>query len=217
MYQHGKRTKPPFSFRILLGVAAIVGMTLIVTAVILSKDLGNRTTPVTGAEIVTEIGEDGSDKIKIDEPLFYMELPVDWKLQERRNDENINFYAWVSTRQGGADRKLTLYIDRLPQNHKLVRLLPLTSSNDRFILGNVSDDCANFVNVKGTEPVEAKWENVAFMCDPIINNQTIGTGTEQGGIAANLKGHKYFFFYEDHNIYPEDSILIQALKSFRAR
>ena len=53
--------------------------------------------------------------------------------------------------------------------------------------------------------------------DPISANQTIGTGTVQSGIAAKIGQHKYFFYYEDHNIRPDDKILQDALRSFVAR
>lgn len=217
MYQHGKRTKQPRSFKILLGVAGILGLAIVVAAVILVRDSGKQSEQKSGGTIVTEIGEDGEDSLKIDEPMFSFELPVDWKLAERRNDEHTNFYIWNSTKQGGNDRKLTLHIDRLPQSYKLVKMLPLSPSDDKFILGNISDDCADFASTQGNAAVEAKWEGVIFMCDPIRNNQTIGTGSVEGGIGSSLKGHNYFFYYEDHNIHPDNNILTKAIRSFRAK
>src|SRR5690606_5693027 len=119
---------------------------------------------------------------------------------------------------------LLLHIDVMPASYKITRIQPLVVSGNGFNLGNLSGHCISFAKdadavrqSQGNAPVEAKWEDVLFMCDPIEANQTIGTGTAEGGIAAKIGKHKFFFYYEDHNIRPDDRILQNALRSFRAR
>ncbi|MDQ3123883.1 MAG: hypothetical protein M3Q14_04335 [bacterium] len=225
LYQHGKRTRQTRNTKVFLGVFAIVGAALVTAALIVSKDIGNSTAPKTNVPIVTEVGENEEDKLQINEKLFSFKLPSDWKLLEKRNDQN-HFYVWTATKKGASDRKLTIYVDTMPGEPKIVRLQPITPENKKLFLGNISGDCVGFAGntsvnrqPKDTTPFNAKWENVSFLCDPIVNNQTVGTGTVSGGIATPLTGsqgkHTYFFFYQDHNIRPDDKILIDALKSFQ--
>lgn len=221
MYQHGRRTKSQKSKGSLLAALAIVGVVVLIVAYIVHKDIAGSTAPKTNVPIVTEVGaEDDEEKLKINENLFSFDLPADWKLSSSRKDGRQHFYIWNSTKKGAADRRLTLYVDIMPANHKLVKLQPITPNGAKLILGNLSDDCVNFAGSadrQGNAEFEAKWENVSFMCDPIKANQTIGTGTVEGGIKTTVGNHSYFFFYEDHNIRPDSQILADVLRSFVAR
>lgn len=224
MYQHGKRTRRPKNRKVILHAAVVLGAALIGVALILQRDLATSTQEKTTVPIVTEVGEEKQDVININEPLFTMELPADWVLTNRVQESYANYYEWRSTKQGGDDRRLLLHIDIMPPSYKLTRLQPLTVNGNGFTLGNISGHCIEFAkdvdNVRRAQsnaPVEVKWENVFFICDPIEANQTVGTGTAEGGIAAKIGRHSYFFYWEDHNIRPDDKILQDALRSFRAR
>lgn len=223
MYQHGKKPRRKTNPKVYLQAAVLLGISLIVAAWILHKDLATSTEKKTTVPIVTEIGETKKDVITVSEPLFTLELPSDWKQERRVQSKVANYYEWRSTKPGANDRRLFLHIDTMPQSYKITKLQPLSPNGNKFILGNLSDTCVNFVSIpiSSNAPVQARWENVTFMCDPIINNQTIGTGSEAGGIATSLSGssgtHQYFFYFEDHNIRPDDTILVNVLKSFQAR
>jgi hypothetical protein len=225
MYQHGKRTKQARSKAAFMATTIILSVVVLVGLYIVQKDIGNSTAPKTNVPIVTEVGFESDKNLQqISEPLFTMELPPDWKLVEKRSDQSANFYLWASTKKGADDRRLTLHIDLMPKSYKLVRLQPLIPNGTSFMLGNLSDDCIGFaggVNASDTTPIDAKWENVSFVCDPIKNNQTIGTGTQGGSIGTKLTGtnreHTFFFFYEDHNVNPDSTILRSAITSFRAK
>lgn len=220
MYQHGKRTARPKNPKVLLNVSFVLGIALVIIAAILHKDLSTDTKERTTVPIITEVSQQKGDVIEINEPLFTMQLPADWKQTNRVSEHYANFYEWHSTEPGGDDRRLLLHIDIMPPSYKVVRLLPLLINGNRLNHGNISDDCANFVTRSGQDsnaPVEAKWENVTFICDPIEANQTVGTGTAEHGIGARIGNHKYFFYYEDHNIRPDDTILQNAIRSFQAR
>ncbi|MDQ3064654.1 MAG: hypothetical protein M3Q36_00055 [bacterium] len=228
LYQHGKRTRNPKNPKIFLSIAIVTGVTIVVAAFILSKDIGNSTAPKTNVPIVTNVGEDEESKLQINEKLFIFSLPSDWKLQSKVNDENTHHYVWVSTKKGASDRKLTLYVDTMPAEPKIVRLQPVSPSKNKLILGNISGECLSFAGStnssnrsQATAPFKAKWENITFLCDPIQANQTIGTGSTEGGTGVPLTAgqgrHSYFFFYQDHNTRPDDRILVDALKSFEAK
>lgn len=223
MYQHGKRTARPKNSKVFLYAAFILGLSLVIIALVLQKDLATDTKERTTVPIITEVSEQKEDVININEPLFSMQLPADWIETKEVHEHYANFYEWHSTKQGGNDRRLLLHIDILPKSYKLTRLLPLTVNGNKFNLGTLSIHCAEFATNAGSRdkdnnaPVEAKWENVSFVCDPIEANQTIGTGTVDGGIGAKIGGHTYFFYYEDHNIRPDDKILQNAIRSFQAK
>lgn len=229
MYQHGKRTKQPRNMAVFLATIAVMGVVVLGVWFIIHRDVANTTAPKTNVPIVTEVGVDDGSTIVINEDLFKMELPSDWKLVEHEQQAGgKNEYRWSATKQGSDDRRLTLYIDAMPQSYKLVKMWPLTPRGSQFSLGNLSDNCINFAGeadarpeAQGNAPVAAKWENVSFICDPVINNQTIGTGTPGGSIGTVLDGtggaHTYFFYYEDYNIYPDDNILRLVLSSFTTK
>lgn len=219
LYQHGKRTARQKDRKIFLKVAFVFAVALIGAAWILHKDLATDSKERTTVPIVTNVSEEQGDTIDINEPLFTMKLPSDWKLNRRVQEHYANFYEWQSTRPGANDRILRLHIDILPASYKVVRLQSLIVNGNRFTLGSLSDNCRNFAQLQDNQnaPVEAKWDNITFICDPINANQTIGTGTADGGIAARMGGHQYFFYWEDHNIRPDDQILINAIKSFQSR
>lgn len=226
MYQHGKKVRRPHSAKVFLATIAIIGVVVLLVWLIIHRDVSNSTGPKSNVPIITDLQENNDATITIDEDLFTMKLPKDWRLVEHKQSQEINAYIWVATKEDQDDRRLTLHVDIMPKIYKLVKLQPLIPNGDNVLLGNLSDDCVNFAGgagaaqrKQGNEPFEAKWENVIFTCDPIINNQTIGTGTAGSGIATTLSGskgtHKFFFFYEDYNIHPNDSIFTKALQSFK--
>lgn len=229
MYQHGKRSRRQKNPRVYLQAAALLGVSLIGVAWILHRDLNIDSQEKTAVPIITEVLGAEEDTITINEPLFTLALPADWKQTNRVQNHVSNFYEWHSTKRGGDDRLLRLHIDTMPPSYKIVRMQPLYVNGRGFRLGNLSDNCMNFAKDAGTRqraqgnaPVEAKWENVTFMCDPINANQTVGTGMFESGIAATLVGsdgrpHSFFFYWEDHNIRPDDKIFQNILKSFQIR
>lgn len=220
MYQHGRRTKAPKSANTLIATLIIMGLVVLGAWWIVHKDIGSNTGPKSTVPIITEVGEDKGSKLQISENFFSMELPADWKLLERRNESYINSYVYASTKKGADDRRLEVHVDIMPQSYKYVKLQPLAANGSKLILGNLSNDCVNFAsgaNRGSTAPLPAKWENITFTCDPISANQTIGTGSEAGGIKTTLGRHSFFFYYIDHNIRPDDKIFTDALRSFVAK
>lgn len=224
MYQHGKRSRRKDTAKTYLNAAVILGVALIIAALILQKDLATNSDERTTVPIITEVKSDKEEKQLINEPLFTMELPSDWRQTNRVQESYANYYEWASGDNAGGGRRLLLHINIMPGDYKLVRMLPLTPDGNSFIVGNISGNCINFAKDAGTrqraqgnEPVEAKWENVTFMCDPINANQTVGTGTPEGTIGTELGRNKYYFYYEDHNVRPDDKILEDALQSFKIR
>lgn len=223
MYQHGKKTKRKSNPKVFLNVAFVFGISLIIVAFILQKDIVNEEGQRTTVPILTEVTESLGEVVEVNEPSFSMKLPKDWVKSNRVQTDVANYYEWKSTKKGANDRILRLHMDIMPPNYKIVRLFPITPNGNMLSLGNLSVNCIDFakdaeaqIKAQGNAPVEAKWENVTFACDPISANQTIGTGTEGSGISTKIGSHSYFFFFEDSNVYPDDNILPAVLKSFEA-
>jgi len=104
------------------------------------------------------------------------------------------------------------------------------TDGNRITVGTLSENCSNFTP-GGTQndllaetlpPKQSEWDDVNFICDlaRFTDNQ-IGTGTvgspiNTTTITAN-KGHPYLFLlFSDRNIVPDETILYNALDSFRA-
>jgi hypothetical protein len=224
MYQHGKRVQRPHNYKIFLATIAIIGGVVLGAWFMIHKDIGNATAPKTNVPIVSTVGASAGDTITINETLFTFELPKDWRLKEEVHQTYRNSWTWKGTKQGGDDRTIILHVDVMPLDYKLVKMLPVTSNGDKFLLGTLSDDCANFSGGPSTAkrndsnaPFAAKWQDVNFICDPISTNQTTGTGSKADGIGVPLGRHKFFFYYEDHNIRPDNTIFRDAVLSFKAK
>jgi len=229
MYQHGKRVSRPHNYKVFLATLAIIGGVVLGAWFMIHKDIGNATAPKSNVPIVSTIGSgSGEGTITINEDLFTIELPKDWKQLRETHESYANSWVWAGTKSGGDDRTITLHVDVMPKDYKLVKLLPLTANGSSFLLGTVSDDCVNFSGgagasqrSSGNAPFAAKWQDVNFICDPISINQTIGTGTKVDGIGAPLSGsrgkHTFFFYYEDHNIHPDSNIFRDAVLSFKVK
>lgn len=224
MYQLGKRTKKKSNPKAFVQFALVLGISFVAVVLILKNDTAITSKEKTTVPIVSEVAGATDDSFDVNESLFGMKLPSDWKLSQRVQAHYANYYEWRSTKQGGDDRLLRLHINKMPESYKLVRMVSIVPKDNKLSVGNISGNCANFATglnaslSNNNQPAEAKWENVSFICDPIENNQTIGTGTPGGSIPTTLKTSQgdtsLFFYYEDHNIRPDDQIFKSALNSF---
>jgi hypothetical protein len=166
----------------------------------------------------------------INESEFTMELPRDWKETGRKNSRTEHSISWQATKKNEDNRYLTIYIDIIPTDKAVNRLLPVTAKENGLSHGEVSDKCENFT-VGGTanaqdamklKPAPSKFQQVDFICnlERIVDND-VGTGSNNGintVIVAGPKGtHKYFFLYTDRNVQPKYSILYDTLDSFKAK
>ncbi len=183
----------------------------------------------TTTPIVSKVEDDTVAKKLFDEPEFYMKLPEDWELTERHNSKNGLRYLQWQQQSGSKDRWLRLYIDSLPGENWVNRLLPIIIKGDRFIPAQISDNCTTFTvpnNVAGQPKIEempSKWQNVPFICDLGRDKRNvIGTGAVEVGNAVPITGqsgntHTYYFVYTDQNTREDTTIFTNALKTFVAK
>jgi hypothetical protein len=180
---------------------------------------------------VLQAGQDAVDRLLVNDTLFSMELPGDWKELSRRNDVTERSITWQSTKKSQEGRSLKLYIDTVPSTLPINRLLPVMAQGNGLTLGDISENCATFtqggtLNVHEAAKLKdapAKWNKVDFICDlPRVNDNEVGTGSAEGINTVTLKGpaqgsHKYFFLFTDHNNQANYEIFYNALRSFKAK
>jgi len=163
--------------------------------------------------------------VTIDEQLYSLQLPADWKEVERRITDQEQSVGWQAKQKGEDNRWLKIYIDKIPSDLAVNRLLPVDPSGDTIAYRQLSDNCANFTN-PGTNnkvPTASKWQQINFICDlPNFVQNKVGIGSIAGlnkvEITGTTKGkHAYFLVYTDHNVQPDYNILYNALKTFRAK
>jgi hypothetical protein len=162
--------------------------------------------------------------------LFKISLPVGWVDKGKQNPTADKvFYEYDSGVKNNDNRWLHVYVDVFPRNFPINKLLPIDVSSDGKINpGIISDDCTTFTgspaNGSSTPAASdvwsAKWQGVAFTCAMKKADNYVGTASEQEGYAvtipsSNGKKHSYFFVYIDHNVRPNYTLFIDALKSFQ--
>lgn len=165
-------------------------------------------------------------KAAISEPLFGFDLPPDWKQKGKVNSPTEQSITWQATKKGEDNRWLTIYIDTIPANLAVNRLLPVNVLEDGLNYEQISENCTNFTpvtNPVNKQPTPSKWQGVDFICD-IPNFVQNKVGVSVAGalnsivLTGQTKGkHKYFMIYTDHNIQPDYTILYNAIKTFRVK
>jgi len=224
MYRLGENTvKRRHRHMVYLAVAVVF---LLGGALFLKHSLRSSTaiSPTPPAVTGTVSADSGKTK-HVDEPLFSLDLPTDWKLVSRQT-QSANNYTWQSSDAKAAGRYITLYIDTLPQTMGVNRALTVQASGNRITpIGDVSDNCASFTSPMSNQPntaTSAKWGGVPFLCDlGNYERDVVGTVSPDGINKVNVTSargnHALFFTYTDNNIQPDFNIFISVLQSFQLK
>lgn len=234
MYKHGKPIKR---------VKFTVGL-IIVAAVILAVGGGylflikkTQVTEIKNSDkpLESNIAGASKDALDVDEPLFKMSLPGQWKETARNPDASYRSIQWNYVGKDSTGRWLRLYVDTIPASFAVNYLLPVSAQDNRLSVGDVSDNCVTFTQGAtadtnrdvptsiSKETLPARWQQVSFTCDNShVSHQVVGTGSSEAGNAATIVGsqggkHRYFFVYNDANYKPNYSIFINILGSFEAK
>lgn len=180
---------------------------------------------------VAQTLDESSHTVTLDHQYFTMEFPSDWKEISKTTSQNENSVTWQATKHREDNRYIKIYIDIIPKNYPLNRMVPLTSRGNGFSVGELSANCSTFTKgglqaagqAQFLQPEQAKWQGVDFICDlPQVTDNEAGTSSAEGintvSATGSAKGkHNYFFVYVDHNIQRNDSIFYNALRSFKAK
>jgi len=160
---------------------------------------------------------------------FKISLPEGWELLGKQNPYyNQLYYEFQSKVKDYDNRWLKVFVDVIPQDYALNKLLPITVEGNKLKPGIMSDDCKTFTGAPkpgsgqtSAQTWKATWENVTFICNMQSQQNHVGTASAADGYNVPVTGpakgtHKYFFVYIDHNVRPDTSILTDAVKSFEA-
>ena len=160
---------------------------------------------------------------------FKILLPEGWELLGKQNPYyNQLYYEFQSKVKDYDNRWLKVFVDVIPQDYALNKLLPITVEGNKLKPGIMSDDCKTFTGAPkpgsgqtSAQTWKATWENVTFICNMQSQQNHVGTASAADGYNVPVTGpakgtHKYFFVYIDHNVRPDTSILTDAVKSFEA-
>jgi hypothetical protein len=224
-YDHSPhRHRIRYSLIVLLSTAAVV-WGLIATVSLVNAHKSHTVVP--GGTVLVPQTNTAAPMITINEPLFTMRLPSDWK-QIAVQPHSVTWQAGI---KGADNRWLTIYTDVLPTTLPVNRELPITVNGNQLSYGELSDNCANFtpggtLNVAQAallKPTVSVWQGVNFICslNQVVDNQ-VGTGSSAGINTITVTGptdgtHNYFFLYIDRNIQPDYTIFYGAIQSFRAK
>lgn len=235
-YRYGHKPSKHRSRKVLFIVIlpALLIVIAIVAFVLLDIFRNSQQQVVQGnTRIIKQAADSPSQKLRIDEPTFYMELPKDWKLIKRVKDTQQNSVTWEAkdTSNNTNSRSITVYVDTIPPSIPINKLLPVTVRENKLLPGELSRACETYT--KGGTPsakeatklpvTAARWAGVDFLCNlPNINENQIGTGSPEGINVVSVTGpekgaHKYFFLFTDHSIQPNYALFNEAISSFRAK
>lgn len=122
MYQFGKPVKT-HAPKMWLGIVTVVLIAIAVGYLILVKNqtgtkIKNDTTP-----LITKIGNGNESSVTVDEPLFTMDLPGQWKETARNSDPHYQSIQWNFAGTPSAGRWIRVYVDSIPADFAVNYLL----------------------------------------------------------------------------------------------
>lgn len=231
-YRYDQRPVKQKKRRVVIVVGGLLAIIFVVVGLLLLDLRGSKSNGVVGKEsTVLQSGSQSAQHMNIDEDLFSMELPADWKQIKNQRSPSEHFITWQATSKTESNRELTIFIDNLPTSKPLNRLVAVSADGPKLMVGEASDNCPSFT-IGGTldlkaaiklKPTPSKYQQVDFICNlpnPIDNE--VGTGSPGSINSVTVEGltkgkHKYFFLFTDHSAQPNYSIFIDALRSFKAK
>ena len=231
MYRYERRHAPwkDYRKRALTIVIIILLVVAVITGWYIEYNSGTTIIHSSGAKTTT-VSTNAVSVQTFNEPVFSIQLPIDWKLISHTTGI-YDSYTWQDTTKYEDNRNLNLYVDTIPTTAAVDRLQPVIAEGDRLQVGVMSDNCLTFVgptkiNAQSAQSLPnqvAKWQGINFICDlGNYNRNAVGTSSPQGINTVTLTGpttgqHSFFFLYTDHNITPDYTIFTNALASFRVR
>jgi hypothetical protein len=168
------------------------------------------------------------DPLIVDEAYFSLELPGDWKEVDRVDTSEERSITWQSQRENRTERFFKIYIDTIPEKRAVNRLLPVRAEGNSLQHGELSYNCLTLtdegeMNRENVVPVLTSWQDVSFWCNlPEVLSNEIGIGSLEAmnrvRVAGRSQGeHEYFMVYSDATTSPSSSILLNAVRTFRAK
>jgi hypothetical protein len=229
-YRLGERVRAKRKHRVLI-TCIIVLLALGIATYFALRDIAAKDTTVKQSPgKITKVIDPATQTVTFNETIFSFKLPSDWKPYGHKT-EPYNMYSYHNTDVNPGSRSLDIYVDTIPDNMGVNRLVAVTSQGNRLTHKEVTDNCFNFTGGAALTTQMARQQGVAvssyqgttFLCD--IGNflrNVDGTSSSQGPNKVTLTGptsgaHIYFFVYTDRTTAPNYQIFYAMLDSFRAQ
>jgi len=166
-------------------------------------------------------------KIKVDKPLFTLELPDGWT-ESKPDASMVPAPQYVFISKPVDQQVLRIYIDaNIPSQLGINKAVTVSARTNMLDHDNVSENCINFTEISRKDPrtglAPAKWQNIDFLCD-VANSQRplVGAISADGMNFVKLTGaagdeHRLFIVYGDYSVNPGYNTLYEVLSSIRVK
>lgn len=152
---------------------------------------------------------------------FSFEADKSWSFMPSESSSNV--FVYRSSKNNLVARDLKVYINTLPSNLMLTRILPVEANGDRLKIGEISDHCRQYLARPPTDnnPVNVNVLSVTFRCQVDGTSNVAGSGQVNGSYQTELQSdsglsRKYFLLYNDLEFTPNFNNFLNIAKSFRA-
>lgn len=224
--RHSHRKHKKHLWRVIL--LSVIVLCALVTVTIVNF-LQDDNTKISKTNAVTrEYAPEGANPQVFTHSQYEISLPTDWRLLERSTDP-YTVYRYQAGKKGADNRWLEVYVDRLPPEKAVNRLMPVQITDNKIKpAGPISDNCTLLDGTRnpGPSPVASSpvsWQGIQFLCDRAnYTRNVVGVGSTAMNSRLVLSGPKgnnrtFIIIYTDHNANPDYYILSSALQSLEVR
>lgn len=213
-------------------IATIAVLAVILTAIYLFLDLNSNATVIDNSNnepTFSEV-ETATSSFKLhntDE--FAIRVPENMEYQGKVNvilDEGVKYdtYQFVGQTDDAVGRKLEIYVDRIPADLPVNKVLHVMSSGNKIVPVRLSDQCYSFTDFpqeRQGDPYESKWNNITFTCKTTETSNIIAAIEERQSEGVKVNGlnmtHNYLFVYTDHGYAENNALFSEILRTFEAK
>lgn len=219
--------------RYVVVVAVFILLVLVGGSIYVVADLNRNRLSIDNTENAATLGV--VNPIKEPDQLFQTDLyqfkaPADWR--RINNPEvtvgNKRYYPdrYQGTTGNHIGRKVDVYIDSIPSDLGIDKVIAVQPAGQRVIVGGMSEQCYYFTDVpdgKSGNNFPSFWEEegIKFLCKSSVITNVVGAIYETQSTGVTLKtsvGDKNFFLvYTDHGSSTNNNIFIDILASFRTK
>lgn len=227
MYILHRRHKRIRTLTILVVLAVLAGSAAVFGKGYFSAETNIGPTP---AAVVSTVHDTRSASKHINEAAFSFDVPNDWEPVQIPG-LSAGTRSWQNTKDNKGVRAITLYLDSVPADFAINRVVAVEVADNRMtVSGDVSDNCTNFTGSGGqgsqasnAGKAPAKWQGVNFICDTgNYVRDVVGTGSAGTLNATKLVGpttgaHNVFLTYTDNSASPDYGIFTDMLQTFQLK
>lgn len=157
-------------------------------------------------------------------PYFTFKTDKSWSFMNKESTQNV--FVYRSSQKNIVRRDLTVYVNSLPDNLLLTRVLPVEAEDDHLVIGEISSHCRDYLRGRiqpaNNSPIEGSVESVRIKCQIDGTSNTVGTGKKNGSYQISLTGksgqsNKYYLLYHDLQFTPQLGDFANIARSFHVK